>query len=67
VVNKVPPQLEPEAIAIKVEQIFDCEVAAVLPHCHEMLTLASEGIFSIHYPEHELTTLFKQIAEKIED
>ena len=66
VVNKVPPQLEPEAIAIKVEQIYDCEVAAVLPYCPEMLTLASEGIFSIHYPEHELTTLFNQIATKME-
>lgn len=66
VVNKVPPQLEPEAIAIKVEQIYECEVAVVLPYCHEMLTLGSEGIFSIHYPEHELTTLFKQITSKLE-
>jgi len=65
VVNKVPPQLEPEAIAIKVEQIYECEVAAVLPYCQEMLTLASEGIFSIHYPKHELTTLFKQIAANL--
>jgi septum site-determining protein MinD len=65
VVNKVPSQLEPEAIAIKVEQIYECEVAAVLPYCQEMLTLASEGIFSIQYPEHELTTLFKQIAESL--
>jgi MinD-like ATPase involved in chromosome partitioning or flagellar assembly len=67
VINKVPPQFEPEAISIKVEQIYECEVAAVLPYCSEMLTLASEGIFSIHYPEHELTTLFNQIATKMEE
>ncbi|MFC2043072.1 MinD/ParA family protein [Chloroflexota bacterium] len=66
VVNKVPPNLEPEGIAIKVEQIYECEVAAVLPHCQEMLALASEGLFSIHYPDHKLTTLFKQIAAMLE-
>jgi septum site-determining protein MinD len=66
VVNKAPPHLEPEAIAIKVEQIYDCAVAAVLPYCPEMLTLASEGIFSIHFPDHQLTTLFRQIAAALE-
>jgi septum site-determining protein MinD len=66
VVNKAPPNLESEAIGIKVEQIYECEVAAVLPYCQEMLTLASEGLFSIHYPDHQLTTLFKQIAAKLE-
>lgn len=66
VVNKAPPNLEAEAIAIKVEQIYGCEVAAVLPHCQEMLALASEGLFAIHYPNHQLTTLFKQIAAKLE-
>jgi hypothetical protein len=31
-----------------------------------MLALGSEGLFSIHYPDHQLTTLFKQIAAKLE-
>jgi MinD-like ATPase involved in chromosome partitioning or flagellar assembly len=66
VVNKAPPALEPEAISIKVEQTYGCEVAAVLPHCDEMLTLASEAIFSVQYPDHSLTALFKQIAAKLE-
>jgi septum site-determining protein MinD len=66
VVNKAPPNLEPEAIAMKVEQIYECEVAAVLPHCQEMLALASEGLFSVHFPDHRLTTLFKQVAAKLE-
>jgi septum site-determining protein MinD len=66
VVNKAPPNLEPEAMAINVAQTYDCEVAAVLPYCEEMLTLASEGIFSIHYPDHNLTALFKRIATKLE-
>jgi MinD-like ATPase involved in chromosome partitioning or flagellar assembly len=36
IVNKTPPALEPEAVRIKVEQIYGCEVAAVLPHSDEM-------------------------------
>lgn len=66
VVNKAPPNLEPEAMAIKVKETYGCDVAAVLPYCPEMLTLASGGIFSHHYPDHHLTALFRQIAEKIE-
>ena len=30
-----------------------------------MLNLASEGIFSIRYPDHELTALYRQIADRV--
>lgn len=66
VINKAPTNLEPEAIAIKVKQIYDCEVIAVLPHSEEMLNLGSDGLFSVRFPEHQLTSLFKQIAQKLD-
>ena len=65
VVNKTPAILEPEAVKIKVQQAYECEVAAVLPHSDEMMNLASEGIFVLHYPTHPMTALYKQIAEKL--
>lgn len=65
VVNKAPLNLEPEAIALRVTQTYGCEVAAVLPYCEEMLTLASGGIFAVRHPEHRLTVLLGQIAEKV--
>jgi MinD-like ATPase involved in chromosome partitioning or flagellar assembly len=65
IVNKTPPALEPEAVRIKVEQTYGCEVAAVLPHSDEMMNLASEGIFSLRYPDHSITTLYKQVAAKL--
>lgn len=37
-------------------------MAAVLPHSDEMMTLASEGIFVIRYPNHPMTALYQQIA-----
>jgi MinD-like ATPase involved in chromosome partitioning or flagellar assembly len=66
VINKAPPNLDPEAIAARVKQTYGCEVAAVLPYCEEMLTLASGGIFAVHYPDHPLTDLLSLIAEKMD-
>lgn len=61
-VNKTPPSLDRAAVQARVEQAYNCEVAAVLPHSDEMMTLASSGIFALRYPDHPLTALYKQVA-----
>ena len=65
VVNKTPPVLDPDSVKSRVEQAYGCDVAAVLPHSDEMMNLASEGIFSIRYPAHPLTDLYRQIADRV--
>lgn len=65
VVNKAPPALDPKMIQAKVESAYQCDVAAVLPHSDEMMNLASEGIFSIRYPNHVITKLYQQVAAKL--
>lgn len=65
VVNKAPPLLDPESVRAKVEQAYGCEVAAVLPHSDEMMNLASEGIFSVRFPDHPLTELYQRIAARV--
>lgn len=65
VVNKTPPVLDPGMVQAKVEQAYGCPVAAVMPHSDEMMNLASSGIFVLHYPEHPLSALYRQIADKI--
>ncbi|HET9496098.1 MAG TPA: MinD/ParA family protein [Chloroflexia bacterium] len=65
IVNKTPPTLESEAVRIKVEQAYGCEVAAVLPHSDEMMNLASEGIFVLRYPDHPVTELYRQVAARL--
>jgi len=62
VVNKTPPTLDPEAVKQKVESAYGCRVATVLPHCHEMMHLASEGLFVLRYPDHPLTAQYEHIA-----
>ena len=62
VVNKVPPSYDENDVSANVEQTYDCPVAAVLHHSDEMMTLASSGIFVLHYPNHPISEKFKAIA-----
>ncbi len=65
IVNKVPMVFDPTEVQEKVQQTYNCKVAAVLPHCDEMMALASTGIFVLRYPDHPMTALFKQVAAEL--
>jgi len=65
VVNKTPQALDPAAVKARVEQAYDCPVAAVLPHSDEMMTLASSGIFALRYPDHPLTAALREVAAQL--
>ena len=65
-VNKVPQALDPEDVKARVEQTYNCKVAAVLPHSDEMMTLASSGIFSLRYPDHPVTQGLKNLVALIQ-
>ena len=65
IVNKVPSVFDFAEVKARVEKTYNCEVAAVLPHSDEMMTLASAGIFALRYPDHPMTALYKQVAAKL--
>jgi septum site-determining protein MinD len=65
IVNKVPTVFDTDQLKAKVEQTYDAPVAAVLPHSDELMTLASGGIFSLRYPDHPLSGLYKQAAARM--
>lgn len=65
IVNKVPSVFNPTEVAAHVAQTYHCEVAAVVPHSDEMMTLGSAGVFALRYPEHPVTDLLKQVAAKL--
>ncbi|HLQ32941.1 MAG TPA: MinD/ParA family protein, partial [Chloroflexota bacterium] len=62
VVNNVPPVFPIEDVRKHVEQAYGCEVAAVLPHFPELMALASGGIFSLRFPEHPLTSMYRDLG-----
>jgi MinD-like ATPase involved in chromosome partitioning or flagellar assembly len=63
IVNKVPLVFDLDEVKARMEQTYNCEVVAVLPHSDEMLLLASTSIFAMQYPEHPLTAIFQQIVD----
>lgn len=65
VINKTPPSVNSVELKARAEKTFNCEVAAVLPHSDEMMTLASEGIFVLRYPENVMTGLLRQVANRL--
>jgi MinD-like ATPase involved in chromosome partitioning or flagellar assembly len=65
IVNKVPAVFAVGDVRARVEQTYGCEVAAVLPHSDEIMTLASAGIFVLRYPDHPITAMLKQVAAKL--
>lgn len=65
VVNKAPPQLDFTELAAKVKSAYDCEVAAILPHSDDLMSLASEGVFSLRYPDHDLTGIYRGVARAL--
>jgi MinD-like ATPase involved in chromosome partitioning or flagellar assembly len=65
VLNKVLPQMNPDAIRKQAEQTFGVPVAGVLPLNEEMVHLASGGIFSLRHPEHPFTQTLRKIAERL--
>jgi MinD-like ATPase involved in chromosome partitioning or flagellar assembly len=65
IVNKVPQVFPPAEVKARVEKTYKAEVAGVLPHSDELMTLASAGIFVARYPDHPITATYKQIAARL--
>jgi septum site-determining protein MinD len=62
VVNNTPAAFDLADVKQRVETTYECEVAAVLPHSDELMTLSSAGIFALRYPDHPVTALFRRVA-----
>ncbi|MEO1621214.1 MAG: MinD/ParA family protein, partial [Cyanobacteria bacterium J06632_3] len=65
VVNRVMQNSEPEMVRKQLQVKYEVPVVGVLPNCDEMMQLASAGLFSLQYPEHVLTKIYGQVADKI--
>lgn len=67
VVNKVPASLDVDGVRRRVEQAYGSPVAGVLAHDEAMMLLASGGIFTLHHPDHPLTSALAQISAYVMD
>jgi MinD-like ATPase involved in chromosome partitioning or flagellar assembly len=65
VVNKVPPGMDAVQLRERVEQLYETDVAAILPLNYEIVRLASSGIFVNRFPDHPMTLALKQVAARV--
>lgn len=63
VVNKVPESFDLAEVKSLVSHTYQCEVGAILPHSDEMMALASAGIFSLQFPNNDLSHTLQQFAK----
>lgn len=64
-VNKAPSTFDVGQIRQMVESTYRCPVAAIIPHSDEIMTLASQGIFTIRYPDHPITFALRKVADAL--
>lgn len=65
IINKLPSVFDSNEVKAKVEGIYNCPVAGVIPHSDDMMALASGGIFSLRYPNHPVSDRIREIAAQI--
>ena len=64
-VNKVPPGMDRNLLKQKVESKYGAKVLAMPPLNHEIVRLASNGIFVNRFPEHPFTRELQLVANAI--
>jgi len=65
IINKTPAGFHRETLSARIASVYGCEVAGVLPHAEEMMTLASSALFSLRYPDHDITREWRRIVQRI--
>ncbi|MCC5660826.1 MinD/ParA family protein [Nostoc sp. XA010] len=65
VINKALPSLNFQDLQQQVEKIYNVSVAGILPLSEEVVQLASNGVFSLRYPQHSITQTIKEMTEQI--
>lgn len=64
-INKAYQKLNFDALKQKVEETYNEKVAGIFPLSEDIVQLASEGVFCMRYPEHEITQEFRKVAQEI--
>jgi MinD-like ATPase involved in chromosome partitioning or flagellar assembly len=65
IVNKVPPGMDRETLKQKVEAAYQAKVIAMMPLNHEIVRLASHGIFVNRFSDHPFTRELRSVAAAI--
>lgn len=62
ILNNIPEHDDFDELKKRVERAYACEVAVMLPQSPEM---AESGIFVLSHPDHPLTAMLRQLAQRL--
>jgi len=65
IVNKIPPGMDRSVLKTKVEAAYQAKVIAMLPLNHEIVRVASAGIFVNRFPEHPFTRELQLVLDAV--
>ncbi|MFN2223426.1 MAG: MinD/ParA family protein [Chloroflexota bacterium] len=65
VVNKLPAVYDADEVREKVENAYQAEVAAILPHSDTLMALGSADVFALRYPDHPITQALTEVAQRL--
>lgn len=64
IINKTPNRMDFLSLQQKVEKTYNVPLAGIFPLSEDMAQLGSSGLFCLQYPDHPLTQMLQQVAEK---
>lgn len=64
-INNVPSTFDMDQIRQTVRTTYQCPVAGIIPHCEEMMALASQDIFACRYPGHPVVAELRRVADAL--
>jgi len=67
VINKIPEVFDFDSTRTRAEELYECPVAAILPHSDDMMALASSDIFSLRFPDHEITRELEAMVDLLRE
>ncbi|MGF1575476.1 MAG: MinD/ParA family protein [Cyanophyceae cyanobacterium] len=63
--NQIPAHLQPEQVLETLQSTYGIPVVGLLPFSEDILELAGQGIFCLHYPDHPFSRKVEAIVESI--
>jgi MinD-like ATPase involved in chromosome partitioning or flagellar assembly len=64
-VNQLPQTGQLQAVRARVEQTFNCGVAAILPQAEEFMTFDNHGLFALRHPAHPISVALQHAAKRL--
>jgi len=64
-VNKIPEVFKLDEVKAQVEETYNCEVAALMPHSDEMMVLGSSSVFVLEFPDNPVTEALQGLADRL--